>query len=341
MSGGVDSTAAAILLKEQGHEVTGLTLKLWDDASRCCDYDDIMDAKRACWKLGIKHYVLNLKKQFKKHVVDYFISDYLKGRTPNPCVVCNEEIKFAALLKKMREHGYDYVATGHYALIERKKGIFLLKKAMDKKKSQEYFLARLGKEDLKHVKFPLGGLTKAKAREVVKKYGLKSDKAESQEVCFLKENETPFEFIERQGKGSGRGGGELCSPDGKSIRELDTAYFKYTIGQRRGLGAGGGTEPLYVLSIDAVKRRVIAGPKEMAFRDYFEAGSLNMLAEPGKSRFRAEVKIRYKSRPAKASVIFEKDKACVALDEPQFAVTPGQLAVFYRGATVLGSGFIL
>lgn len=339
MSGGVDSTAAAALLIEQGHEVTGLTLKLWDDASRCCDYEDIMDAKRACWKLGIKHYVLNLKKQFKKKIVDYFISGYLNGRTPNPCVLCNEEIKFSALIKKMKEHNYDYVATGHYAVIEKKKGVYSLKKAADKKKTQEYFISRIKKEDLKYIKFPLAKLSKSKAREIVKKYGLKYDKAESQEVCFLKEGESPFEFIERHVDINKTGRGELYSTNGQKIKDLDFAYFKYTIGQRKGLGVGGG-DALYVASIDAEKKRVIAGAKEHVYKKTFEAADLNLVAEVKKTKFRAEVKIRYLSKPAKAEIEIIGNRALVVFYEPQFAVTPGQLAVFYNGSTVIGSGFI-
>jgi tRNA-specific 2-thiouridylase len=340
MSGGVDSTAAAALLIEQGHEVTGLTLKLLDDASRCCDYEDILDAKRACWKLGIKHYVLNLKKDFKKKIVDYFISDYLNGRTPNPCVLCNEEIKFAVLIEKMKEHNYDFVATGHYAVIENTKGIFSLKKSADKKKTQEYFLSRLKKENLKHIKFPLGRMTKEKARLVVKKYGLKYDKAESQEVCFLKKGESPFEFIEKHVNIKKIGRGELFRAGAGKIKDLDYAYFKYTVGQRKGLGVGGG-EPLYVTSIDAVNRRVTAGLREQVYRKSFEASDLNLLSVPDRNKFRADVKIRYKSKSAKAKVEIIKNTAHIVLDEPQFAVTPGQLAVFYRGATVIGSGFIV
>jgi len=340
MSGGVDSTAAAAILKEQGHEVTGLTLKLLDDASRCCDYEDILDARRACWKLGIKHYVLNLKRDFKKKIVDYFISEYVKGRTPNPCVLCNEEIKFAALIKKMKEHNYDYVATGHYAAIENKKGVFSLKKAADKKKTQEYFLSRLKKEDLKYIKFPLGNMRKEKARLIVKKHGLKFDKSESQEVCFLKKGETPFEFIERHVDLKKTGRGELFSTAGVKLKDLDYAYFKYTIGQRKGLGMGGG-DALYVSSIDADKKHVIAGSRETVYRKEFIADDLNMFSSGLKGGFRADVKIRYKSRPAKAKIEIKGGMAHVVFDEPQFAVTPGQLAVFYKGAAVIGSGFIL
>jgi tRNA-specific 2-thiouridylase len=339
MSGGVDSTAAAIILKSRGHDVTGITLRLWDDASRCCDYEDIMDAKRACWKLGIKHYVLNLKRDFKKQVVDYFVSDYLSGRTPNPCVVCNEEIKFAALLAKVKEHGYDFAATGHYAVIEKKGRSYFLKKAADTKKSQEYFLARLKKQELKHILFPLGRMTKDEARLAVNGAGLKFDKPESQEVCFLKDGETPFDFIERHHDGHGKGGA-LLSHDGRKLKDLDSAYYRYTIGQRKGLGLGGGN-PMYVISIDAKNKNVTVGPRDSVFRKEFEAGSLNMLAKPAAKKFTAEVKIRHMSPPAKASVSIQGGLASVKFAEPQFAVTPGQLAVFYNKNTVIGSGFII
>ncbi len=340
MSGGVDSSAAAAILREQGHDVTGLTLKLWDDASRCCDYEDVLDAKRACWKLGMKHYVINMKKDFKKKIVDYFISEYLKGRTPNPCVLCNEEIKFPVLLKKMKEHGFDYVATGHYAAIGKRGPGYVLKKGRDGAKSQEYFLCRLKKADLKHIKFPLARLTKADARKIAARYGLKSGKPESQEVCFLKEGESPYEFIERHVDIKKTGRGELYSAGGKKIKDLEYAYFKYTIGQRRGLGVGGGP-PLYVTAIDAGRRRVIAGPKENIYRKTFEAEALNIMAGSLPEKFRAEVSVRYAQKPAKATVRIKKGKAFCGFDEPQSAITSGQLAVFYRGTIVLGSGFII
>jgi tRNA-specific 2-thiouridylase len=339
MSGGVDSSAAAAILKDQGHEVVGLTLKLWDDASRCCDYEDVLDAKRACWKLGIPHYVLNMKRDFKKKIVDYFVSEYLSGRTPNPCVLCNEEIKFAALLEKMKEHGFDFVATGHYAVIGRGKGGYFLKKAKDPKKTQEYFLSRLKKKDLKYIKFPLGRITKAGAREIAAGHGMRSDKPESQEVCFLKKGETPYEFIEKRVDIKATGRGALYGAGGKKIKDLEYAYFKYTVGQRKGLGVGGG-EPLYVSAVDAPGRRVIAGPKESAMRKSFDADGLNMLRGPGRSKFRADVRIRYLQKPAGAVVEIKKGAAHVEFDEPQFAVTPGQVAVFYKKDTVIGSGFI-
>ncbi|MCE5301192.1 MAG: tRNA 2-thiouridine(34) synthase MnmA, partial [Spirochaetia bacterium] len=197
MSGGVDSTMAAALLKKQGHEVIGITLKLWDDASRCCNAADILDAGLACRKIGIRHYVLNYKKDFKKYVVDYFTDSYLKGITPNPCVICNEEVKFRALFEKMRELDFDMVTTGHYARITVKHGVPFLCPGRDRTKSQEYFLSRLTAEKLKYIIFPLGGHKKKDIISMAKEAGLYVKKPESQEACFLRRNETPFEFIKR------------------------------------------------------------------------------------------------------------------------------------------------
>jgi len=338
MSGGVDSTAAAILLKEQGHEVTGITLKLWDEASRCCDYEDVLDARRACWKLGIRHYVLNMKRDFKKQVVDYFISEYIKGRTPNPCVVCNEAIKFKALLSKVKEHGYDFAATGHYAAITKTKTGYFLKRSKDAKKSQEYFLARLDKKDLPRIIFPLSRITKEEARAKVKEYGLYHDKKDSQETCFLKEGEGPFEFVNRNCRV--KKGGELWHIDGHKIKDLDTAHYMYTVGQRRGLNTGGG-EPLYVVSIDAKKRRVTAGPREAALEKKFIAAGLNKFYEIKDGKYRFHVKIRYQQAPCAATVNIKGDRAVTFFSKPQFAITPGQLAVFYRRDKVILSGYII
>jgi len=265
MSGGVDSTMAASVLKDQGHEVVGLTLKLWDDASRCCNYDDIMDAKQAAYRLGIKHYTLNMKKDFKKKVVDYFISDYINGRTPNPCVICNEEVKFRALLHKMKEHGFDGVATGHYARIGKNGGDYFLKEALDKSKSQEYFLSRLKPEELKKIVFPLGGMKKINIKAMAKSKGLYVEKPESQEVCFLRRNETPYEFIKRSMDISLMNKGGFYTTEGGKIADItDSAYFNFTLGQRRGLGLSAG-RPVHVVKIDAENKRVIVGGKKEVF----------------------------------------------------------------------------
>ncbi|HNZ28951.1 MAG TPA: tRNA 2-thiouridine(34) synthase MnmA [Candidatus Goldiibacteriota bacterium] len=336
MSGGADSTAAAWLLKQKGHELTGITLSLWDEASRCCNIEDIMDAKAACAKLGIRHYTLNLKTEFREKVVEPFIDSYFSGETPNPCVLCNEEIKFAALIKKMKELSYDKVATGHYARTAKKSGQFVLKAGKDKTKTQEYFLARLKKEELKNIIFPLGNMEKKEIKEIIKKQGLLREKPESQEVCFLSGNETPFDFIKRQRGYSGEPGGLYLN--GKKIKTLDTPYFNYTIGQRKGLNYSAG-KPVYVVKIDADEKKVFLGEKEETFSREFSVKDLNVLYGTG-SEFKAAVKIRYLHKAAPATVKISGNNALIVFSKPQFAVTPGQLAVIYRGGCVAASGFI-
>lgn len=320
--------------------MVGVTLKLWDEASRCCNYEDILDAKKAAWKLGIRHYVLNLKKDFKKKVVDYFISDYLAGRTPNPCAVCNEEIKFYALIKKMKELKFDAVATGHYAVIEKKGTQWLLKKGADSAKSQEYFLARVKKEHLQHILFPLGKMKKEAVKKIAAKAGFKAGKKESQEACFLKQGESPYEFIKRSTDTAAFEGGQLVNGSGDKLKDLDSAYYKYTIGQRKGLNYSAG-EPVYVTAIDPVSKSVTVGSEKEACRKSFFVSGLNVVYNLKTGKFRALVKIRYRHKPAAALVKLSEGKALVEFKEPQFAVTPGQLAVFYKGRAVIGSGFII
>jgi tRNA-uridine 2-sulfurtransferase len=340
MSGGVDSTVAAALLKDDGHEVVGVTLKLWDEASRCCNLDDINDAKQACYKLGIKHYVLNLKNDFKKSVVDYFMKSYIKGRTPNPCVICNEEIKFRALIRKMMENDFDYIATGHYAQIVDKNGVYYLKEARDKNKSQEYFLSRLRQDEMKKILFPLGKYKKSEVVKLAKSLGIYVEKPESQEVCFMHKNETPYEFIKRNMDISMIENGSFKKSTGEKIGDIkNSAYFNYTLGQRKGLGVSGG-KPLYVVKIDAEKKEVLLGDKKEAFGTRFNISSLNFMAQNIKKKFSAKVKVRYRQLKAPASVKISGDSAEIIFKEPQFAVTPGQLAVIYKSDTVIGSGFI-
>ena len=340
MSGGVDSTMAASILKGQGHEVVGLTLKMWDDASRCCNYDDIMDAKNAAHKLGIRHYVINMKKEFKKKVVDYFIADFLNGKTPNPCVICNAELKFRVLLQKMKELNFDYVATGHYARIVKKNGGYCLKEAADPLKSQEYFLSRLKPDELQKILFPLGNLTKQKIVAMAKAGGIYVEKPESQEACFMRKNETPYEFIKRSSDISGSGKGAFYTSSGEKIYDIkDSAYFNFTVGQRRGLGLSAG-KPVYVVKIDAENKRVIVGEKKEAFTESFFISGINMFVENKKAVFSALVKIRYRQKKSPAKVTVIGDRALIKFKEPQFAVTPGQLAVIYKAGIVVGSGFI-
>lgn len=340
MSGGVDSTVAAALLKDEGHEVVGLTLKLWDEASRCCNLEDIQDARKACFKLGIKHYVLNMKEDFKKSVVDYFIKSYIKGITPNPCVICNEEIKFRALIQKVKENNFDYAATGHYARIVSKGGKFTLREAKDKNKSQEYFLSRLAPDELKHILFPLGKYRKSEVVKLAKSIGVYVEKPESQEVCFMRKNETPYEFIKRNSDISMIEKGAFYKSSGEKISDIkDSAYFNYTLGQRKGLGISAG-KPVYVVKVDAENKKVIVGDKKEAMAQRFMVSSINMLVPQKKAEYYAKVKVRYKQKKAEAYIIQSGDKAEITFKEPQFAVTPGQLAVIYKADTVIGSGFI-
>ncbi len=339
MSGGIDSSVAAFLLKEQGYETVGITLKLIDDASRCCDDEDIARAKKICHKIGIKHYILNLKKEFRKKIIEYFISEYLQGRTPNPCALCNEEIKFSALIKKMKEFDFDYVATGHYANIKKAKDGFFLGKGKDSKKTQEYFLSRLKKDNLQYILFPLGNMTKEKVIDIAVNNKLDLAVKESQEVCFLQDNETPYEFIRNNIKEQSFKT-ELIDMSGKKIKDLEYPYFKYTIGQRKGMGVGGG-DPLYVVKIDAEKKKVVVGKQTDALSESFLVNNLNMFLVIKNKKFKADVKIRYLHKQAPAEIEIMEDKAKITFDKPQFAITPGQLAVFYNKNVVLGSGFIL
>lgn len=338
MSGGIDSSVAAFLLKEQGFYVVGITLKLIDDASRCCDDDDILRAKKICYKLGIKHYILNLKKEFKNKIIDYFIEGYLKGETPNPCAICNEEIKFYALYKKMKEFDFDYIATGHYAIIEKGKNGYILKKGKDKNKTQEYFLARMKKEYLPYILFPLGKLTKEEVKKIARENNLDISRNESQEVCFLKDKETPYEFIKKTRK-IPNVKTELFTNDGVKIKDLEYPYYKYTIGQRKGLGVGGGLA-LYVIDIDAKNKKVIVGTSNDVYKKSFYVEKLNFLIHINKKEFEADVKIRYLHKQDKALIKIIDNKAIVCFEKAQFAITPGQLAVFYKKDTVIGSGFI-
>ncbi|MGD0566480.1 MAG: tRNA 2-thiouridine(34) synthase MnmA, partial [Candidatus Goldiibacteriota bacterium] len=295
---------------------------------------------QAAYRLGIKHYTLNMKKDFKKKVVDYFISDYINGRTPNPCVICNEEVKFRALLHKMKEHGFDGVATGHYARIGKNGGDYFLKEALDKSKSQEYFLSRLKPEELKKIVFPLGGMKKINIKAMAKSKGLYVEKPESQEVCFLRRNETPYEFIKRSMDISLMNKGGFYTTEGGKIADItDSAYFNFTLGQRRGLGLSAG-RPVHVVKIDAENKRVIVGGKKEVFSRRFFVSKLNIYLPQKKIEFAALVKVRYRQKKSAAQVRIGNSGAEITFKEAQFAVTPGQLAVIYKNDSVIGSGFI-
>jgi tRNA-uridine 2-sulfurtransferase len=342
MSGGVDSSVAAALLKEQGFAVTGLTMcfNLAEKTGRkpsCCGLTGIEDARRVCQKLGIRHYVINLNKDFNRQVIRNFYREYLSGRTPNPCVRCNQFIKFGILLKKAINLGAQFLATGHYARIVKSKQGYLLKKAFDLKKDQSYFLYRLSRSQLKHIIFPLGGLTKPKVRQMAHDFGLKvAEKQDSQEICFLPDGKYG-DLIKAQGLNCVKPG-ELVDKDG-NIFGLHQGVSFYTIGQRQGLGIAKGY-PLYVTQINAKNNRVTVGLRQDAYKSELLVGNPHFLIEPFKKKVEIKVRIRYNHQEAQAVVFPGQRKQRVVFKQPQFAITPGQSAVFYDRDIVLGGGII-
>ncbi|MFH1281257.1 MAG: tRNA 2-thiouridine(34) synthase MnmA [Candidatus Omnitrophota bacterium] len=352
MSGGVDSSVAAALLKEQGYEVIGLTMcfsavggpafggnsfKSETNKPSCCGLAGIEDARRVCQMLGIKHYVLNLNKDFYREVIKNFYQEYLGGRTPNPCVRCNQFIKFGILLKKAINLGVQFLATGHYARIVKSSQGYLLKKAKDLKKDQSYFLYRLTQGQLKHVIFPLGNFTKLKVRQLAADFGLKvAEKQDSQEICFLPDVKYG-DFIKDSGQGQVKPG-NFVDKNG-NILGLHQGIAFYTIGQRHGLGIAAGY-PLYVTQINAQNNRVSLGRRPEVYKREFIIKETHFLGEPPKKKIEIKVRIRYNHQEARAVVYPVGGKQKVIFKQPQFAVTPGQSAVFYDRDTVLGGGII-
>jgi len=335
MSGGVDSSVAAALLKEEGHDVIGVTMQLWHGNSsgeRCCSISNIKDAQIVAKQLGMLHHVLDLQEIFKRTVIDHFISEYERGRTPNPCVRCNKRIKFDALLKKVGGLGADNIATGHYARIEKVKGKYLLKKGVDAKKDQSYFLYSLDQKALSRTIFPLGGLTKQEVRKIAKKFKLKvADKEESQEICFVEDN---------FGKLMSAKEGKIVDLEGK-VLGAHKGYQLYTIGQRRGLGLSR-KNPAYVLKIDPKTNTITVGNRGDVYGDDLIAGDLNWISmDRIDAPTKLKAKIRYNSPGSDAEILpLSEEKIRVMFKKPQFAITPGQSVVFYDGDTVFGGGII-
>ena len=352
MSGGVDSSVAAALLKNMGHEVIGFTMCLSVAAGgpasserrrpACCGPQAIEDARRVCHKLGIRHYVVNMQKDLKDRVIDNFCLEYLKGRTPNPCVRCNQYLKFGSLLKKARSINADYLATGHYARIEKESGPgensrLLLKKAKDPAKDQSYFLYRLNQRQMSRVLFPLGEYTKEEVRRLAKEFDLPvAGKKESQEICFVADDD--YRGFLREVLGRGVRTGAVVDNSGKVLGSHKGIAF-YTLGQRKGLGIACGW-PAYVTGIDVKGNRLILGRKEEAYKREFTIKDKHFLLGTIKKKIALKVKIRYNHKEANAWVWPREGKINVRFRKRQFAITPGQSAVFYDSDKVIGGGII-
>jgi tRNA-specific 2-thiouridylase len=350
MSGGVDSSVTAALLKEEGWEVIGVTMQLWPSAESaaeaerfggCCGLEAVTEAKTVAHRLGIPHYAMNFKPIFARKVIADFCREYSLGRTPNPCIRCNQYVKFDALLKKAKGLGADFVATGHYARIEYDKGSgrYLLKRGIDLKKDQSYVLYTMTQHQLRDTLMPLGHLTKEKVRQIAHELGLSvADKAESQDICFIPDDNYPS-FFEQYMPGAAKPG-PILDKRGNALGEHRGILF-YTIGQRRGLGISA-PEPLYVVAIDGRNNTIIVGSKEDTYQDELIAAEVNWIAiEPPGQPIKARVKVRYLHPGAEAIVTpLAEDKVQVKFEEPQMALTPGQAAVFYNGDSVIGGGTI-
>jgi tRNA-specific 2-thiouridylase len=350
MSGGVDSSVAAALLVEAGHEVIGVTMHLWDysqnetscDPSNkfdtCCSLDDVADARMVAHKLGIPFYVFDYQEDFKENVVDYFTDEYLKGRTPNPCVACNTFLKFDHLLERAERLGCDYIATGHYAQIKFDETLqeYKLIKGVDNQKDQSYFLYSLTQERLSKTLFPVGGMTKSEVRAVAEKYGLvNAKKKESMEICFIPNNDYS-KFISARTKESDLIKGEIYHENGELLGKHDGIH-QFTVGQRKGLGIATGN-PIYVTKIDANTGRVYVGDEEYLFRSSFSIKKFHLVRNVSESVF--EVKIRYRSKPVKVKLHQRNNSVTLEFFEKQKSVTPGQIAVLYQEDEVVGGGFI-
>ncbi|MBK8465703.1 MAG: tRNA 2-thiouridine(34) synthase MnmA [Chloracidobacterium sp.] len=361
MSGGVDSSAAAALLKEQGHELVGFTMQLWNQRrgisvdengdplpSRCCSLDDVYDARRVAEGLGFPFYVLNLEKEFEKSVVEPFIQSYLDGETPIPCVACNSRLKFASLDKMAVSLGCDKVATGHFARVEYDEAAdrYRLFRGKNHWKDQSYFLWELTQDQLSRAYFPLGEMQKEEVRDIAREADLYvAEKKESQEICFVPDGKYS-EFIDRYLDHENRSGelpvgGEIVNTAGETVGS-HTGIHRYTVGQRRGLGIAN-EKPLYVIQIERAKNQIIVGEDNELDSSEFTAKGVNWVAfdEPSEP-VRAEVKVRYRHEPAPATIhTLPDDRARIVFDEPQRAITPGQATIFYNGDEVVGGGWIV
>jgi len=347
MSGGVDSSVAAALLAEQGHEVIGLSMQLYDQSGEhafgsCCSIEDLYDARRVAMAINIPHYILNFEKQFGEHVVSNFVSEYAAGRTPLPCAHCNSDLKFTTLLERATGLGADAVATGHYARVERTaRGTFELKRGVDATKDQSYFLFSLTQDQLARAIFPVGDRPKDAVRAYAHQRNLPvAAKPDSQEICFIPDHDYAS-FVSKHSPDR-PGTGDIVDEDGRVLAQHGGIH-RFTVGQRKGLGLSSSPTgaPMYVLALKPDDRQVVVGPKASLERTTLTASGVNWIESAPAQAVRASVQIRHRHPPAPATVRAVGDgRAQVVFDAPQIAVTPGQAAVFYDGDVVLGGGWI-
>ena len=359
MSGGVDSSTVAAMLRAEGYDVVGLTMQLWNQrrlagregmpeavTGRCCSLDDVYDARRVAETIGIPYYVVNHEDRFERDVVRPFVQEYLSGRTPIPCSLCNNHLKFDQLLTVAQQIGADAVATGHYARVEfdEHRERWLLKRPTDRSKDQTYFLFGLTQEQLSRTLFPLGGMTKPEVRELARKHGLAlAEKPDSQEICFVPGGDYKKfldAYLAEQGDSLPDTAGELVTTDGRVIGE-HSGIHNFTVGQRKGLGVATGS-PLYVLQIKGDKHQVVVGDQENLYSCTLLTKRTNLISTDDlREPMRVSVKIRHRHEPAFAMIEKTADNEILAtFDQPQRAVTPGQAAVFYDGDVVVGGGWI-
>jgi tRNA-specific 2-thiouridylase len=332
LSGGVDSSAAALVLKEAAYEVIGIHMRLWE--SPRFDYQ-AHRTENICRILGIPYYQVDLQKEFESCVVDYFCQEYQKGRTPNPCVACNQYIKFGLLLEKALSLGADYLATGHYARVEHFSDEHRLLKAKDTGRDQSYFLYTLTQEKLGHALFPLGEYSKDEVKQMAKQAGLPTATKSSQDICFISQKNYGAFLSQRFSTLPG----DIIDTQGKKLGQHRGIAF-CTIGQRHGLGLASG-KPLYVIGIEPESNRIVLGPEKELYSQKLTAQKLSWISgKAPRAPITAQAKIRYKSKEAEAILFFRNDSVDVHFTQPQKAITPGQAIVFYNVNEVLGGGII-
>lgn len=348
MSGGVDSSVAAYLLKEQGYDVIGVTMQIWQDEDPlaqaenggCCGLSAVDDARRVADRLGIPYYVLNFKREFKENVIDYFMDEYMHARTPNPCIACNRYVKWEALLNRARELGCDYIATGHYArVVQLDNGRYALKKSATDRKDQTYALYNLTQEQLAHTLMPVGEYEKERIREIAAQIGLLiANKPDSQEICFIPDNDYAG-YIERE-SGKTFPKGNFVDLDG-NILGTHKGIIHYTIGQRKGLGLSMGS-PVFVVDIRPDTNEVVIGSNLDTFHDSLYASKVNLMSVgslDGEREVTAKIRYSHKGAPCRIRMVDEDTVLC-KFEEPVRAITPGQAVVFYDGDVVLGGAVI-